>query len=140
MGDPNQRVAFGTGGHRESSRVARDHHPGIVITPSHNPPEDGGLKYNAPNGGPVDVDVTEWTQKRANDLLGKDNVAGTARAPCDRDRGSDDAPLYAESFRDQAHLDAIGRERGAGDPKRGPAFRTLILTGSARTRHDHHTC
>src|SRR5215831_11890785 len=42
---------------------------GIVITPSHNPPEDGGLKYNPPNGGPADTDVTGWVQNRANDLL-----------------------------------------------------------------------
>jgi phosphoglucomutase len=42
---------------------------GIVITPSHNPPEDGGFKYNPPNGGPADTDVTGWVQDRANDLL-----------------------------------------------------------------------
>ena len=42
---------------------------GIVITPSHNPPTDGGLKYNPPNGGPADTDVTDWIQKRANELL-----------------------------------------------------------------------
>jgi phosphoglucomutase len=42
---------------------------GIVITPSHNPPEDGGFKYNPPNGGPADTDVTGWIQNRANDLL-----------------------------------------------------------------------
>jgi phosphoglucomutase len=42
---------------------------GIVITPSHNPPEDGGFKYNPPNGGPADTDVTAWVQDRANDLL-----------------------------------------------------------------------
>jgi len=42
---------------------------GIVITPSHNPPEDGGFKYNPPNGGPADTDVTGWVQNRANDLL-----------------------------------------------------------------------
>ena len=47
---------------------------GIVITPSHNPPEDGGFKYNTPNGGPADVDVTEWIQKRANELLFQDNA------------------------------------------------------------------
>jgi phosphoglucomutase len=42
---------------------------GIVITPSHNPPEDGGFKYNPPNGGPADTDVTKWVQDRANELL-----------------------------------------------------------------------
>src|SRR5579863_7094635 len=42
---------------------------GIVITPSHNPPEDGGFKYNPPNGGPADTDVTGWVQDRANDVL-----------------------------------------------------------------------
>src|ERR1700757_3491326 len=42
---------------------------GIVITPSHNPPEDGGFKYNPPNGGPADTDVTKWVEQRANELL-----------------------------------------------------------------------
>jgi len=42
---------------------------GIVVTPSHNPPEDGGFKYNPPNGGPADTDVTAWVENRANDLL-----------------------------------------------------------------------
>ena len=42
---------------------------GIIITPSHNPPTDGGLKYNPPNGGPADTDVTDWIQNRANELL-----------------------------------------------------------------------
>ena len=42
---------------------------GIVITPSHNPPTDGGFKYNPPNGGPADTDVTDWIQNRANELL-----------------------------------------------------------------------
>ncbi len=46
---------------------------GIVITPSHNPPEDGGFKYNPPNGGPADSDVTGWIQDRANALLRDDN-------------------------------------------------------------------
>jgi len=48
---------------------------GIVITPSHNPPEDGGLKYNPPNGGPADTDVTRWVQDRANELLKAKNAA-----------------------------------------------------------------
>jgi phosphoglucomutase len=42
---------------------------GIVVTPSHNPPPDGGFKYNPPNGGPADKDVTGWIEKRANELL-----------------------------------------------------------------------
>jgi len=46
---------------------------GLVITPSHNPPEDGGIKYNPPNGGPADTDVTGWIERRANALLAQGN-------------------------------------------------------------------
>jgi len=53
---------------------------GIVITPSHNPPEDGGFKYNPPNGGPADSDVTGWIQERANALLQEGN-ADVKRVP-----------------------------------------------------------
>jgi phosphoglucomutase len=53
---------------------------GIVVTPSHNPPRDGGIKYNPPNGGPADTDVTQWIEARANELLRKDN-AGVNRLP-----------------------------------------------------------
>ncbi len=51
---------------------------GIVITPSHNPPEDGGIKYNPPNGGPADTSVTGWIERRANELLESGN-AGVKR-------------------------------------------------------------
>src|SRR6202140_4116881 len=47
---------------------------GIVVTPSHNPPTDGGIKYNPPNGGPADTDVTDWIQNRANALLRASNM------------------------------------------------------------------
>jgi phosphoglucomutase len=53
---------------------------GIVITPSHNPPEDGGFKYNPPHGGPADTDATKWIEERANALL-KDGVARVKRVP-----------------------------------------------------------
>ncbi len=46
---------------------------GIVVTPSHNPPSDGGIKYNPPEGGPADTDITDWIQQRANALLRDDN-------------------------------------------------------------------
>jgi len=60
----------------------RDEHfaDGIVITPSHNPPEDGGFKYNPPNGGPADTGVTRWVQARANQLLQSGNI-GVKRIP-----------------------------------------------------------
>jgi len=63
------------------NRGRKDHFAdGIVITPSHNPPEDGGFKYNPPNGGPADTDVTKWVQDRANDLL-RANNSGVKRVP-----------------------------------------------------------
>jgi len=56
---------------------------GIVITPSHNPPPDGGFKYNPPNGGPADTAVTDWIQNTANDFL-KNKLAGVLRIPYER--------------------------------------------------------
>ncbi len=53
---------------------------GIVITPSHNPPEDGGFKYDPPNGGPADVEATRWIEDRANELL-RVGDAGVRRVP-----------------------------------------------------------
>ncbi|OGW51807.1 MAG: phosphoglucomutase, alpha-D-glucose phosphate-specific [Nitrospirae bacterium RBG_19FT_COMBO_58_9] len=58
---------------------------GIVITPSHNPPEDGGIKYNPPHGGPADTVVTKWIEDRANALM-KVDLHGVARLPYARAR------------------------------------------------------
>jgi phosphoglucomutase len=56
---------------------------GIVITPSHNPPQDGGFKYNPPNGGPAGTDVTRWIEEKANALL-ETGLAGVKRIPHER--------------------------------------------------------
>jgi phosphoglucomutase len=58
---------------------------GIVITPSHNPPEDGGFKYNPPHGGPADTAVTRWIEDRANALLAA-SLQGVARVPYEKAR------------------------------------------------------
>jgi len=66
---------------------------GIVITPSHNPPPDGGFKYNPPNGGPADTDVTRWVQDRANELLDA-GLSGVARIPYARARAADTTTTF----------------------------------------------
>ncbi len=101
---------------------------GIVITPSHNPPEDGGFKYNPPNGGPADTDVTKWVQDRANELLRAGN-AGVKRVPFDKAIGA--ATTHQEDFvlpyvRDLKNVVDIDAIRGAGlklgvDPLGGAA-------------------
>src|SRR6516165_6716494 len=69
---PTPVISYAILGH---NRGRKDHlADGIVITPSHNPPEDGGFKYNPTNGGPADTDVTSAIQDRANDLLRQNNA------------------------------------------------------------------
>src|SRR5450432_3548637 len=60
---------------------------GVVITPSHNPPEDGGFKYNPPNGGPADTDITAGIERAANGFL-ETGLNGVRRIPYDRERKS----------------------------------------------------
>jgi phosphoglucomutase len=89
---------------------------GIIITPSHNPPEDGGLKYNPPNGGPADTEVTRWVEDRANELLRADN-AGVKRVPYNTgiraaSTHQDDLILpYVRDLQNVVDMDAI---RGMG--------------------------
>src|ERR1700757_2795746 len=101
---------------------------GIVITPSHNPPEDGGFKYNPTNGGPADTDVTQWIEDRANELLRHGNRGvkrtGFANAISAETTRADDFVLpYVEDLRNVVDMDAI---RSAGlklavDPLGGAA-------------------
>jgi phosphoglucomutase len=101
---------------------------GIVVTPSHNPPEDGGFKYNPTNGGPADTDVTDWVQDRANELLRKNNTA-VKRVPyaaaikATTTRAEDFILPYVNDLRNVVDMDAI---RAAGlklgvDPLGGAA-------------------
>ncbi|HBH64917.1 MAG TPA: phosphoglucomutase, alpha-D-glucose phosphate-specific, partial [Erwinia persicina] len=66
--------------HNKAGGIQAD---GIVITPSHNPPEDGGIKYNPPNGGPADTNVTKVVEDRANALI-KDGLKDVKRIPLDQ--------------------------------------------------------
>jgi phosphoglucomutase len=83
---------------------------GIVVTPSHNPPEDGGFKYNPPNGGPADTDVTGWIQREANELL-KDALEHVKRVPVDearrRARSYDFLDRYVDDLGSVIDLDAV---------------------------------
>jgi phosphoglucomutase len=76
---------------RETADPARA--DGIVVTPSHNPPADGGFKYNPPHGGPADTDATGWIAKRANELLAA-RLEGVKRQPLARARAADTTQTY----------------------------------------------
>jgi len=103
---------------------------GIIISPSHNPPDSGGLKYNPPNGGPADTDVTGWMQARANEFL-KNSLQGIKRISLERalqastTRRYDYLNHYVADLGNVLDMDAI---RGAGirmgvDPLGGAGVR-----------------
>jgi phosphoglucomutase len=110
---------------RERSEGLAD---GIVVTPSHNPPTDGGFKYNPPNGGPADTDVTDWIQNRANELLrdgnkGVERIGFDAALKISTTHAEDFVTAYVEDLANVIDLEAI---RSAGvkigvDPLGGAA-------------------
>src|SRR5258706_1665029 len=101
---------------------------GIVVTPSHNPPEDGGFKSNPPNGGPAGTEVTTWVQDRANELLRGGNAAvrrtaGAAALRASTTREEDLIGPYVDDLHhviDMAAIRAAGLKLGV-DPIHGAA-------------------
>ncbi|WP_028934375.1 phosphoglucomutase (alpha-D-glucose-1,6-bisphosphate-dependent) [Pseudonocardia spinosispora] len=121
---PTPAVSHAILRHNSSGPSARA--DGVVVTPSHNPPRDGGFKYNPPNGGPADTDATGWIADRANELLSA-KLAGVRRISIERARASDDLVgydflgHYVDDLPAMVNLDAIRSEgvRIGADPLGG---------------------
>jgi phosphoglucomutase len=110
---------------------------GIVVTPSHNPPRDGGFKYNPPHGGPADTDATGWIAGRANELL-RQGLSGVRRVPVDQARAGaeryDFLGTYVDDLPNVVDLDAI-RDAGVrigADPLGGAS---VDYWGAIAERH-----
>jgi phosphoglucomutase len=99
------KVTTGSAGERSSGLA-----DGIVVTPSHNPPTDGGFKYNPPHGGPADSDATKWIADRANQLI-RDGLRGVQRVPWTRARAQtheyDFLGGYVDALPTVVDLDAV---------------------------------
>ncbi|OYN99009.1 phosphoglucomutase [Propionibacteriaceae bacterium ES.041] len=108
---PTPAVSRAIIAHNATEPLARA--DGIVVTPSHNPPRDGGFKYNPPHGGPADSDATSWVADRANQLLR--DPSGIKRIPFDRAKSEvetfDYLTAYVDDLRNAIDIDAI---RSAG--------------------------
>ena len=97
---------------------------GIVVTPSHNPPRDGGFKYNPPNGGPADTDATGVIAKRANEIL-RDGLKDVKRVPLARALQTAQRHDYMDAYVDDLpNVVDIARDPRRGHPhRRRPAGR-----------------
>jgi phosphoglucomutase len=121
---PTPAVSHAILRHNASGPSARA--DGVVVTPSHNPPRDGGFKYNPPSGGPADTDATGWIAARANELL-EAKLDGVARIPFERALGSelvgryDFLGSYVDDLPSVVNLEAIRAEgvRIGADPLGG---------------------
>ena len=103
---------------------------GIVVTPSHNPPRDGGFKYNPPHGGPADTDATSWIANRANELIA-DGLRGVERAEPSGVATYDFREHYVDDLRNIIDVDAIKRAgvRIGADPLGGASAHYWALIG-----------
>jgi len=112
---------------------------GIVVTPSHNPPDDGGFKYNPPNGGPADTDATRWIQDRANAIIAA-GLKEVRRIPYARARAAETTDRYdflagyVDDLPAVVDVEAIGRAgvRIGADPLGGAS---VAYWGAIAERH-----
>ena len=101
---------------RHNAEAAIGRADGVVVTPSHNPPHDGGFKYNPPHGGPADTDATGWIAARANELLAADNggverITARRALTADTTHRYDFCGIYVDDLPSVVDIDAI---RAAG--------------------------